>query len=55
MFSYHCSSCGAGARKKPVEKYDPLHKTGGGLGTWHCEGKCKGKVKVKREKARNGE
>jgi hypothetical protein len=50
MFKYYCVSCSAAAFKKPVEKYDVLHKTGGGLGTWHCDGKCKGKVKVKRER-----
>lgn len=49
MFSYHCTTCGDEAHKKAVEKYDPVHKTGGTLGTWRCK-KCKGKVKVKRVK-----
>lgn len=53
-FKYVCAACGSQATKPPCRKgsrfLDPLNFNKQSLGTWHCTGKCKGKVKVRRMK-----
>lgn len=55
MFNYYCVTCGSPAKKPACEaarakEGGEKSPSMGTLGTWHCSGSCKGKVKVKRQK-----
>ncbi len=59
-YYYYCTKCGAGAQKEPLTNKSnrPIRVKGKnkqpakyvGLGTWHCTGGCRGKVKVERRR-----
>jgi len=53
MFEYFCMNCGALATKTPLKNQKDWQildvKEFSHLGSWHCTGGCKGKVKVKRK------
>ncbi len=48
--TYLCKKCGAAAKKTPLKALPNWRSAKpaefGGLGTWHCTGGCRGKVKV---------